>query len=95
MNKVMRKKQYSSYKFIFQIFSISVLSSFYNLLCSLNELKNDKFFGKSVIFDSFVIERMIRIFLSILINIINIILICINDTHINEFIIILVFILYF
>eukprot|EP01084_Bolivina_argentea_P314598 544911_1 len=55
---------YRSIKFIFQIFAISILSSFYNLLCTLEILKDESFFGQSVQFKQFLVEHRIRMGLS-------------------------------
>ena len=54
----------NSHIFILNIFSVSLFSSFYNLLCSLEILKNDPFYGKSVEVKSFRFEHKIRIGLS-------------------------------
>ena len=71
MNKRMRLKIYSSYSFILNVFFVSTFSSFYNLLCSLNYLKDDPFYAKSVDFRSFMFEHKIRLVLSVITSIVN------------------------
>eukprot|EP01083_Nonionella_stella_P060332 157591_1 len=88
LNRKMRTGSYSSAGFILQIFSISILSSFYNLLSSLDILKNDAFFAKSVSFKSFLFEHKLRIYLSILINIINLSLFAVNTWNRNAIILV-------
>ena len=78
MNKIMRIKEYASILFVLQIFSVSMFSSFSTLLSSLETLKSDIFFGKSVIFPLFIKEHGIRIVLSIIISIINLSLLSVN-----------------
>ena len=81
MNKRMRIKSYASNLFILQIFSVSLFSSFYNLLASLDILRNDRFFGKSVEFRSFMFEHKCRIVLSVLITTVNIPLLFMNESE--------------
>ena len=71
MNKRMRVKEWSSYKYVFQVFYVSIFSSFYILLSSLDILKNNQFFGGHVVFQSFVIEHKIRCVLSVILMVIN------------------------
>eukprot|EP01083_Nonionella_stella_P210399 761734_1 len=87
MNKRMRIKSHQSTCFVVQIFSISILSSFYTLLSSLDILKNDIFFGQSVNFRAFLIEHKIRICLSVIINIVNVSLL---SVEFNSLILVLV-----
>ena len=61
---------YYSNKHIFKIFFISILSSFYNLLCCVKFLKNDPFFGMSVDYNKHIKEHIIRMIISILLVII-------------------------
>merc|ERR1712154_134019 len=74
----MRTDKYQSNAFIVQIFSISVFSSFYNLFCTLDILKDEGFFGKSVSFKMFLFEHKIRIYLCIFFGFIDFIFICVK-----------------
>ena len=75
MNQTMRikKKPYSSDKFVLNVFSVSIFSAFYNLLCLLDILEDDPFYGRSVIFRKFMQEHIIRIILSVVICITGIV----------------------
>ena len=65
-------KEYSSNKYVLQVFYVSIFSSFYILLSSLDILKNNKFFGGSVVFRSFVVEHRIRCVISTVLSIASI-----------------------
>merc|ERR1719242_2020669 len=94
MNRCMRIPKYQSITFIFQIFSISVLSSFYSLFCTLDILKDEGFFGKSVSFKLFLFEHKLRIYFSAFINFINFVLIFVNgiDQSIANLLLMIVYI---
>ena len=70
-----------------------VLSSFYSLFCTLDILKDEGFFGKSVSFKSFLFEHKLRIYLSVIIAIIDIVMIFVNglDESIANLVLILVY----
>eukprot|EP01083_Nonionella_stella_P196484 722940_1 len=90
MNKRMRIESYRSCGFIGTIFSVSLLSSFYNVLASLRILKDDIFFGQSVKFESFLFEHKIRIWISLALNVVSIPFFFLNDdASRNEFIAVL------
>ena len=98
LNKWMRIKEYSSNGYVINIFSVSIFSSFYNLLCSLDILKDDPFYGYSVVFESFMIEHRIRILLSMIISVLDIAMLFSRfsvDDAINESIVLLVFYILF
>jgi len=78
MNKRMRIVKYQGIGFIVQIFSISVFSSFYNLFCTLDILKDEGFFGKSVLFEWFLFEHKMRIYLCAFFGVIDFFLIFLN-----------------
>jgi len=84
MNTRMRIPKYQRFDFIIQIFAVSILSSFYNLLCTLDLLKNDGFFGKSVAFKAFIFEHKIRIGLSLIVQMINLALCTMNGIAVNS-----------
>jgi len=79
LNRNMRIPEYQSIGFILAIFGISILSSFYNILASLELLKFDAFFGKSVLFEKYLFEHRVRIYLSLLMNAVNIGLLFYNN----------------
>ena len=78
MNKRMRIITYSSNIFISQIVFVSIFSSFYSLLSSLDVLKDDLFYGKSVEYRSFMVEHKMRIGLSVIFNVVCFALFSIN-----------------
>merc|ERR1712228_282413 len=90
MNRRMSMPKYQSIAFIVQIFPISILSSFYNLLCTLDLLKDDGFFAKSVAWQSFMFEHKCRIYFSIIINIINLFLFFVNEKDQNILMLVLI-----
>jgi len=94
MNRRMRIPKYQSIKFIFQIFSISILSSFYSLLCTLDLLKDDDFFRKSVSFESFLFEHKVRIYLSAIISLLNFGLFVMEDTNERNITMVVLILLY-
>ena len=52
--------------------NLFVFNIFYNLFSTLNILRDDPFYGRSVVFESFMLEHKIRIGLSVIISIANI-----------------------
>ena len=88
-NKRMRIPDYQKCGFILTVFAVSILSSFYTILSSLHLLRNDKFFGKCVNFNDFMFEHKVRIYLSVFMNLINILLFFVNDAARNEFVLVL------
>eukprot|EP01083_Nonionella_stella_P013533 38104_1 len=91
MNKRMRIKDYQTNMFIVSIFSISVLSSFFTVLSSLELLKDNPLFGKSVDFKYFVVEHKTRIVCSVVLSIVNIILWAMTSKTISVIVLILIF----
>ena len=83
MNTRMRIPKYQRFDFIIQIFAVSVLSSFYNLLCTIDLLKSDGFFGKSVSFKDFMFEHKCRICFSLFIVATNLLLYIVNQAAEN------------
>ena len=94
MNYRMRIQSYSSTLFIFQIFGISIFSSFHSLLSALSIFKDDPFYGKSVEFRSLMVEHKCRTILSVLVNITCVGLLGVNGGKDRFYVIILLLILY-
>ena len=67
MCKWMRIKSFQSNLWIIKIFSITIISSLYNLLSSLYILDNISYFSTSVIFKKYMYEHIIRIIFSVFI----------------------------
>ena len=59
-NQKMRIPSHRGSTFILKFFAASVFSSFYTMLCTLNVLKTDPYFAKSVIFSKYLVEHKIR-----------------------------------
>ena len=68
--RYMRIDEYKNIGYILKIFFVSVLSSFYNVLCCFKFLENDPFFGKCVVFDKHLKEHYCRMIFSIMIVIV-------------------------
>ena len=86
-----KEEPYSTNSFIFNTFSVSLFSSFYNLLCSLTILKDDIFYGKSVIWDSFMIEHKIRIGFSMMVSVASMVLLYFDRERMAIMIVLFVF----
>ena len=63
--------EYSLYKYVLQVFYVSLFSSFHTLFSSLHVLENDSFFGGDVEFKKLWIEHGIRCIISVVLSIIN------------------------
>merc|ERR1712113_302477 len=72
MNRWIRIPSHQGTLFILKTFAVSVFSSFYTMLCTLDILKTDSFYAQSVRFQKYVIEHAVRCILSVVFAIISI-----------------------
>jgi len=79
-NRWMREDDDKDSHFVLKTFGASLFSSFYNLLCALNEFKDDNLFSKKVDFSKFAKEHWMRSMVSVILSIIAVILAVINLT---------------